>query len=586
MTNKERAFAIVCLDTGRHMTETVAQQFHMSVEELETELAIFRCSSIYVKQYATYVERQKKELLKDCSFTPWRDNFTMRQLPNKRIECIVRDENTKLPFLYHAYLPGKDYLDHINERSSWVGNDAFNYVITYEQIGLWQSRAVDTQLRFLVMRFDAATFLPFRRTINYLEYERITGVPFPENPDDSKSKVLTPVFKTPPFLSQKIEEANERAAKCQLGEFLARSEVKFQRDDDWVDHLITDREREAASELIEMPDLDRLKRLAEDGPCQEEWDLLRYIDGFYKKWGLLELMRTAETAGNLTAFKMQVRAIWEQAKAESTKESEVVEPQVFRKKSPWQDNSMFGSVEMVQGIESHRMSDDEENDEDDEENADERVEIQRILEELEGITNPMECRRDLQLMEKFLRRQKPQAVERIVQDYRRKVSPNLHPKIRSAVEVYLNRCLAASSRVENTEESAESYVMGESIASHTVPETAPVSEPVAPVVEEPPVAPTKPTLGDVMNRRRTLLSQLRAGLDPDLLRELQMTENELLALPIAAQPAGFPERDTLLLYLYSVAKIKTGSGMTQRVMVQLSDDEVNEFLALQKKGLR
>ena len=347
MDNKDRAFAILCLDTGKFMTETLANQFHMSIEDLETELAIFRCSPVYIKQYAAYTERVKKERLKDCAFTPWRDNFTMRQLPNKRIECIVRDENAKMPFLYHAYLPGKEYLDNINDRSSWVGSEAFNYVITYEQIGLWQSRPVDTQLRFLVMRFDAATFLPFRRTINYMEYERITGVPFPEDPDAKKSRVRTPMFKTPPFFAQKIVEANELAAKTQLAEFLSRRTIHFQKGDLEVEHMVTDDELESASELVELPDLERLKRLAEGGPCEVEWNLLRYLDDFYKKWGLIPLMSAAESAGNLTAFKEQVRGIWEKAFESANSQPEQQAPQTYRKRSSLQDYSGLGGVDNV-----------------------------------------------------------------------------------------------------------------------------------------------------------------------------------------------------------------------------------------------
>ena len=89
---------------------------------------------------------------------------------------------------------------------------------------------------------------------------------------------------------------------------------------------------------------------------------------------------------------------------------------------------------------------------------------------------------------------------------------------------------------------------------------------------------------DVMQRRKQLLGRLRQGLDPDLISDLQQTEREVIAQEQALWPKGFPERDTLLLYLYSTGRVKTEWGMTQRIMVKLSNDEVNEFLDMMSKG--
>ena len=583
MTNNNRALAILWLDTGQYQTETVARNFNLSVEELETELAIFRCSPVYVQTYAAYIERQKQARLKECSFSPWRDNFTIRTLPNNRIECIVAEEHSKLPLLYHAYLPGKEYLDHICDKTAWVGNDAFQYVIAYEQVGVWKTWSAHSQLRFLVLRFDIAAFLPFRRTINYLEYERITGNSFPSDTSKKTTHVRTPEFKTAKAIDQHVSEANECAYKMQLAESLRQSSIRIQKGNDWEDHSVTDQEREVCNELISMADVDRLRRLADEGPCPTEWELLRYIDHFYTKFELLEPMEEARRTGDLASFKRMVGDMWEVESNKIASGSAQATPQTFRKPD-WMGNRRTGhKMDMVQAIGRQGEAATQAK-----QVMDKPIDIEELFTRLHGDSLPENSSELIKQIAAYVDGLSFTEARKLYVEFLRNHRSEMSQSVVAQLEELLRPSRAAS-RDMNADRRPNAIdplsQVPQTFQQAGVPFVPPVETDDASKLGEEPkkTVPQTETL-DVMQRRKQLLGRLRQGLDPDLISDLQQTEREVIAQEQALWPKGFPERDTLLLYLYSTGRVKTEWGMTQRIMVKLSNDEVNEFLDMMSKG--
>lgn len=590
MTNDNRALAILWLDTGQYLTETVARNFDLSIEELETELAIFRCSSVYVQTYAAYIERQKQALLKECTFSPWRDNFSIRTLPNNRIECIVAEEHSKLPLLYHAYLPSKDYLDHISDKTAWVGNDAFHYVLEYEQVSRWKSWTANSQLRFLVKRFDIAAFLPFRRTINYLEYERITGSAFPSDADSKVSRIRTPEYKTDKRIESRISEANECAYKAQLAESLRAPSIRFQKGNDWVDHLVTDDERAICNELISLPDVDRLKRMAEEGPHRTEWDLLRYLDHFYTKWELLEPMAEAEQSGDLSSLKSRVHDIWELEANHIAREGKRVSPQTYRKPDSSVNRQRAVGVERVPTM-GGRSADDTPYRRP---RGADAISMDRLLMMLYNVDTLEPNNPALNQIQEYVRTHTTTEVAKWYAQYRQVHRQRLSPAVVKELDEILLPSRAASREAAGDRPAtitATSPAEAAQAEQTGLPSLPPMSSSVVSelgkeskgVVSEKKVV-SEPEALDSMERRKWLLGRLRAGLDSVALDELQQTERELMALKPEDRPAGYPERDTWLLYLYATGKIKTEWDMPQRIMVKLNNDEVNEFLDYMSKG--
>lgn len=349
--------------------------------------------------------------------------------------------------------------------------------------------------------------------------------------------------------------------------------------------MVTDQEREVSNELISMADVDRLRRLADEGPCPTEWELLRYIDHFYTKFELVEPMEEARRTGDLASFKSMVGDMWQVESNKIANGSTRATPQTFRKPERMGNRRMSQKMDMVQAIGRQRETYTQQR-----KVMDTNIDIDELFMQLHGDPEPENSSELITQIETYVNGLSFNEVRKLYVQYIRNHKSEMSQSVDERLEDLLS-----PSRAVRREMSADHHSNAidplprdterQTFQQAGVPSVPPAeTNDVSDLSKEPEKAiPQKETL-DVMQRRKQLLGLLRQGLDPDLITELQRTEREVIAQAQDSWPKGFPERDTLLLYLYSTGRIKTEWGMTQRIMVKLSNDEVNEFLDMMSKG--
>lgn len=517
MDNEERALSIFWLDGGGHPARTIALRNNISERELECELAIFKSTDAYRTKYEPVIREEITGSLANCRFQGWNKYICMRQLPNQRIECIIAETRFTRKF-YHAYIPDKEYVNHIFLHTFISWQEDFFHATGIRDEYQWSTFPVEQQLNLLLDHYESEAFIPYRRLITEDEnwIRSYTGCNVTPYTSENKynnhisSQVEQTSFRV-------IAQANGALPPATCYNEMTVQQMIDQKEAVWKDENgLPMRKPLSATDLVilkektSQQDIIRLEYLYTDGLSaltESEKDIFIHVDPFFKKYDL----QTSVLAGSEVMFHTMLdNALKTLAENVPVSENRLLPIEKMETKEK------FGG--MLQVILNTHSSD-----------------IQKDI-QVTNIRNLLaNCSHD-------------------------------HSFTKEIWQILTARAATVSGTNSFIEELF--FLMEEFGFSRdrSVPEQNPVH--------------TFATSGEakeeiIMNHRAQLLSEiLQKGQTEHLLEQLQQTEDEIILLPLNERPAGYPEKNELLYQLYLSDQIQTLSEVCSLIIRELSTDQL------------
>lgn len=533
MDNEERALSIFWLDGGSHPARAIALRNNISERELECELAIFKTTDAYRTQYEPVIRGDIAASLTNCRFQGWNKYICIRQLPNQRIECIIAETRFSRKF-YHAYIPDKEYVNHIFTHSFISWQQDFFRVAGIKNEYQWSTFPVEQQLNLLLDHYESEAFIPYRRLItedeawirSYTGFN-VTPYTFPCQYYNSQ----TPT-QTGPATFRVTSPSNKVLPHDTLGSITSFTEMTVQEMIEqktavWRDNYgMLIREPLSVTDLVilkekaSQKDIVRLEHLYTDGLTaltDSERKIFVHVDPFFKKFKLQE----AVLAGSEVAFHSVLDgALKNLADALPPSTSSLLPVDRMERKEKFSG--------MLQVILNARSTDIQKD-----------IQVTNIRNLLNNCNNDLTFINDLWQI--------------------------LISKAASGTDQYITEIFYLMqefgfSRSDTLPAPGNAEASSQSLENKNVPAS---------------VLPTKISEQTIMDRRAQLLSEIaQAGPVEHLLEQLQQTEDEMIRLPFNKRPAGYPEKSEILYQLYLSDRIQTLSEVCSFIIRDLSADQL------------